>query len=193
MANTVIISLDKSIPEDVHITPSKPGFLCVGEEVTLQAPEGPGLNYNWYKDDASLPDQTSTIATSDSGYYKVRISKGSLVLESPSYHVEVRAVPESLITASGDLTFCEGNSVTLTANDGEDLTYSWLKDDIALGIITQSLLVEEEGSYTLIANNQGCSATSEPVIVTVLSATDPQCSTGIEKHQNVSRVYPNPF
>lgn len=45
----------------------------------------------------------------------------------------------------------------------------------------------------MITSNEVCSSTSEPILVTVLSVTDPQCANGIESNLLENLVYPNPF
>jgi hypothetical protein len=64
------------------------------------------------------------------------------------------------ITASGPTTFCAGGSVTLTASAGG--SYLWSN-----GATTQSITVSQTGSYWVRVANAGCSATSQPVDVTV--------------------------
>jgi len=167
LPNTVVISLDESIPEEVEIIPSTPGYLCQGEELTLQAPEGTGLNYTWYRNDTILSEQTSGIITGEDGSYTVKISKGALEFVSSPYQVEVRPVPEAEITATGDLSFCEGNTVTLSANTGNELEYEWFNGNIRYQGVVSSIEAGERGSYTLITTINGCSAKSDPVEVIV--------------------------
>ena len=64
------------------------------------------------------------------------------------------------IAASGPLTFCPGGSVTLTANSGA--SYVWYPD----GQTTQSITVENTGSYTVkVTNPSGSSVVSSPAVV----------------------------
>ncbi|HEX7708971.1 MAG TPA: FG-GAP-like repeat-containing protein [Thermoanaerobaculia bacterium] len=86
----------------------------------------------------------------------------NLGCEAPvaSHQISVEGVSASL-SASGPTTFCEGGSVTLTAPDG----YSYLWSN---GATTQSIEMTTSGSYTVtVTNANGCSATSDPTIVTV--------------------------
>ncbi len=68
------------------------------------------------------------------------------------------------VTTSGPTTFCQGSSVTLTAQSGT--SYSWSN-----GQTTQSINVTTTGSYSVSVNNgSGCAAVSSPVAVTVNTA-----------------------
>ena len=70
--------------------------------------------------------------------------------------------PVPTITASGSITFCEGENVTLTS--GEAAAYLWSN-----GATTQSITVSTSGNYTVtITNAEGCEATSEATGVKVL-------------------------
>ena len=65
------------------------------------------------------------------------------------------------ITASGPTTFCEGQSVTLTASTGA----SWLWSN---GATTQAIVVTASGEYIVtVTDANGCDATAPPVTVTV--------------------------
>ncbi len=64
------------------------------------------------------------------------------------------------VTPSGPTTFCQGGAVTLTASGGT--SYLW-----NTGATTSSISVTTSGSYTATVTNSGCSATANPVTVTV--------------------------
>ena len=75
--------------------------------------------------------------------------------------VNVNAGTTASITAGGATTFCQGGSVTLTANVGA--SYLWSN-----GSQTQSITVTAGGSYYVtVTNASGCSATSAATTVTV--------------------------
>jgi hypothetical protein len=73
----------------------------------------------------------------------------------------INAAPPATITASGPTTFCDGGSVTLTANSGS--SYSWSN-----GATTQSIVVTTTGSYSVVVTQTGgCTGTSSATSVTV--------------------------
>ena len=59
-------------------------------------------------------------------------------------------IPVATITASGALTFCNGDSVRLNATTDPGFSYQWIKDNVDIsGAISDSLWVKVAGSYTL--------------------------------------------
>jgi hypothetical protein len=71
------------------------------------------------------------------------------------------------VTAGGPVTFCQGGSVTLTANAGS--SYMWSN-----GATTQSITVTQAGTYSVdVTNAYRCTATSAPVTVTVNTLPSP--------------------
>jgi len=75
--------------------------------------------------------------------------------------------PAATISTSGAITFCSGESVTLSANTGSGLTYLWLPG----GATTQSISVSASGSYTVTVTSGGGSTTSAATTVTVNALT----------------------
>ena len=191
--NTVVISLDETFPDAVAISSSIEGYLCDGEETTLSATLGNGLSYKWYLGEALLSDVTSEILASVAGEYTVKVSKGAMEITSPPLEIIVHEYPESVISVTGELTICETENVTLTAGSGPNLTFSWLKDGEAFNMFDSEITVNESGSYTLETTAIACASLSDPVVVSILSPTDPACVNSIQQDHNRSSVYPNPF
>jgi hypothetical protein len=72
----------------------------------------------------------------------------------------INQVPVASITAGGPVTFCQGGSVTLTANTGT--SYLWSN-----GATTQSITVNTGGNYTVQVTTGTCVSTSAATTVTV--------------------------
>jgi hypothetical protein len=71
---------------------------------------------------------------------------------------------QATITPGGATTFCEGQTLTLTASEGA--SYAWTN-----GATTRSIVVDATGSYAVkVTTAGGCEATSAPVEVTVNAA-----------------------
>ena len=84
--------------------------------------------------------------------------------------VTIHPLPASTITASGTISFCPGGSVTLTAGAGS--VYLWNN-----GAVTQSILVNTSGSYSVKTTNvNGCAATSPAIVITVQDLVAPVIS-----------------
>lgn len=64
----------------------------------------------------------------------------------------VSSTPQVQITTNGNTTFCQGDSVTLTATQGD--TYAWSNT-----LTTQAITISQSGSYTVtVTNPAGCTA-----------------------------------
>ena len=94
--------------------------------------------------------------------YSATVSYGAI---TGSDQVTFTLPTKPTITASGATTFCQGGTVTLTANSSPAGVYSYTWQT---GAITQGINVASSGSYTVTAvNSIGCSETSTPTIITV--------------------------
>jgi hypothetical protein len=71
--------------------------------------------------------------------------------------VTVDNPPSASITASSSTTFCQGGNVTLTGNGGS--SYSW-----STSATTQSITVNQSGTYTVSATNSCGSSTSSQAV-----------------------------
>ncbi len=155
--NPIIISLDKSLPERVEITPSQPGFLCSGELVTLQGPEGEGLSYLWEYEGSALDQQESSIVVGDSGNYTVTVAKNGISLTSAPYYLEVRETPSKEMLVEGQLEFCSNETATFSVNDGDGLEFEWYRDDVRIQWGDSLLKANQTGSYDVEITDGGCS------------------------------------
>lgn len=154
-------SIDDSItinvvpPPTATITPSGSTTLCQGDVVTLTASSGD--SWLW-----STGATTQAITVGSAGTYWVIISNGTCV-DTASINVTVTPAPVATITPSGPTTFCSGDSVLLSASAGG----SWLW---STGATSQTITVENSGTYWVIVTNGSCSDTSASVTVTVTPA-----------------------
>ncbi|GAB4496475.1 MAG: hypothetical protein OHK0019_28210 [Saprospiraceae bacterium] len=142
-------------PPTATITPPGPVNLCEGESVTLTASTASA--YEW-----SNGATTQSITVSTAGQYSVTVTgANTCTAASPATSVVVNPLPEATVTASGNTTFCEGSSVTLTSNPAS--SYNWSN-----GATTPSITVDEGGNYTVtITSANGCTDASTPTLVTV--------------------------
>jgi gliding motility-associated-like protein len=127
--------------------------ICVGESTTLTA--GGGTTYLWSTTSTatSITDSPSTTTT-----YSVTATTNGCS-NSTSYQVTVNSLPNASI--SGPNTSCAGNSITLTANGGDQFTWS-------TGGSSASVIVNPSSSttYTVTVSNSatGCSATASQTV-----------------------------
>ena len=130
-------------------------------------------NYAWSQGTTAVGSAASYTATT-SGNYSLVVTNfyplsGISCSSVPSNAITVAAnpIPNTVITASGPTTVCQGGSVTLTAsasNSTGALTYLWSN-----GATTPSITTAASGSYTVtITNVFGCSAQSTATAVNIL-------------------------
>ncbi|GAB3542646.1 hypothetical protein GCM10027443_43790 [Pontibacter brevis] len=150
-ATTVLVH---ELPTAAIMTSGDTTF-CEGGNVMLTASEG--TSYRW-----SNGETTQAINITASGNYTVTV-RNAAGCEATSEAVTVTAnpLPGSTLTASGDTTFCQGGSVTLTAEEGA--SYLWSN-----GATTRSVSVTSGGNYSVqITTAAGCSITSDAITITV--------------------------
>ncbi|MBI5857192.1 MAG: S8 family serine peptidase [Sphingobacteriales bacterium] len=83
----------------------------------------------------------------------------------------ITQVPVASISAGGPTTFCQGSSVTLTANAGT--SYSWSN-----GATSQSITVSTAGTYSVTVTTGSCVSTSPATTVVVNPAPTASISAG---------------
>jgi hypothetical protein len=142
------------LPEAV-ITPDGDLEFCDGGSVVLTASEG--ASYLWSNDAT-----TQSITVSESGVFSVIVTDAKGCSNtSDEVTVVVNELPVATITVEGELSFCDGGSVLLTSS--EAASYLWSNAET-----TRSITVTESGSYSVtVTDENGCSATSDEVAVTV--------------------------
>lgn len=108
--------------------------------------------------------ENPTVLYTTTGSYDVQLivsnqaGSDTIILEN---YVTVNPLITATITPNGATTFCQGNSVTLTANPAD--SYLW-----STGATTQSISVSQNGNYFVtLSNNNGCSAISVPTTIIV--------------------------
>ncbi|MCU0462701.1 MAG: C10 family peptidase [Bacteroidales bacterium] len=136
-------------------------------------------NYQWYKDDISIPGATSSsYTTSSPGTYLVKIAENGCTGSSVPVVVRSDPRPDTARIVSLDVTtFCHGSSVTLKLDNSVSYPLHWAKDDVLIsGAEGSNYSAFETGSYSLYTVNGACRVKSENSIsVTLL---DPPVDIG---------------
>jgi hypothetical protein len=136
----------------VTITANGSTSLCPGENITLDGPAGYST-YLW-----SNGETTESIAAAAEGNYSLTVlDVNGCAGVSNAIAVNIVTPEAPSVEASGELSFCEGSSVSLTASEGTSFLWS-------TGDITQSILVSATGVYTVNVVDQCASALSSEAI-----------------------------
>ena len=157
ISNSITEALsDPTPPTTPNITPSGPAVFCDGGQLTLESSYPAGNNWS-----EGSSDQSITVTTS--GVYTVTYTDPSgCSATSAPFTVLVNPNPSSpSITASGPITFCDGQTVLLTSSQGTGNVWSD-------GSTSQNNPITVSGSYTVeYTDANGCSAISDATVVTV--------------------------
>ena len=143
----------KPIVSDVEI--------CYSNDAKLSA-DG-GTKFNWYREPiggspiSSMSELTIIDVKSDTILY---VSNAEKSYESLRSAVTVKVKPNPSIVAAGPIEFCDGNSVILTATEGNEYTWN-------TGAKTRAIEVTSGGSYTVAVNDGSIECTSVPAEVIV--------------------------
>lgn len=151
---------------DVTITPNGPTVFCNGQSVVLTS--SPGDSYNWNN---SSTAQSITVSTSGNYFVTVIDFSSGCSTTSATVSVTVNPLPPNFISIAGSTTFCQGDSVNISAISGSSLSYQWRKNGVDIpGSVNRIFTAYETGVYTArITNNiTGCTNTSNPVNVNVV-------------------------
>lgn len=129
---------------------------CQGSTTTLKVIGDSTNTYQWING-----SQADSMVISSIGTVSVIVTNTIGCQSLLTANISELPIPNPVITCTqGSLTICEGNSVSLRASGG--LRYAWSN-----GSTTNSILISEQGTYTVTATAaNGCSAeTSETIIV----------------------------
>ncbi len=144
---------------------------CPGNFVVLSANTGIGYQYQWFKNGSIINNANSNFyQAQDSGSYFAAISNIYNCNDTTTaINVDVYNLPTASISNSGSNTFCQGDSITLTANQVVGLTYQWYKNGTLMNSETNSTItVKQSGNFKVkITNSNGCFDISPQINIVV--------------------------
>lgn len=151
-----------------YLSVSPNAVLCPGDSMVITVVAGLGSTVQW-QFPLSGNSFTQTIYTP--GTYTCLITSCGITTADSVTIGE--SIPVADITAAGSLTFCEGDSVLLTANSGM-VNYVWNPG----GISAQTYYAAQAGTYILTTTDSaGCNATDSISVTTYPNiATEPLVS-----------------
>jgi hypothetical protein len=156
--NTETITISVGVTPTITATASSPA-ICDGSSTTLSA--SGGSTYLWMP--GSFTGSFVAVSPNTTTTYTVTGTSASGCSSTTTTTVTVNPTPSPVISASGPLIFCQGDSVVLSVSGGG--TYLWTN-----GSTNSSIVVNVSGSYGVTETNSfGCSAAASPVTVGVNS------------------------
>ncbi|MBS1630199.1 MAG: hypothetical protein JST27_09095 [Bacteroidetes bacterium] len=158
------------------ITPAGPQAICSGNSVTLCAPSGATMTYQWYNGATAIAGATGNCYTATTaGNYSVQVTNANTgcTAKSAVTAVTVNTLPTVSISAGGPINICNGDSVVLssTTNAGAGAIYQWYDGTTAIGApqgTGPSFTAKSSGSFHLeVTKANGCTGISTPITVNV--------------------------
>ncbi len=171
---------------------------CSGSNVVLQANTGSGLSYLWKRNGLILSGATSSSYTAtESGSYSVIVRTSSNCASTQVAPVLVESIerPAALISAVGSSALCNGQTVTLQANTGTDLSYQWLfSGNPITGAVGPTHTTAIPGQYSVnVSRNRGtisCGRISNTITVsqapTLIAQISPSGNISVCGNENVT-------
>ncbi len=154
-----------------EIMPTGSAQICEGQNIMLSASMGANLSWQWQRNGNNLTGATSQqfSATVTGTYMVVVTNSAGCSAVSPGVQVSVLTYPVASISPPGNVAVCEGQSVTLDAGVGTNLTYQWqLNGGNIGGAIGSTYPASAAGDYVVVVTNGSlCTATSSAVTVQV--------------------------
>ncbi|HNH59109.1 MAG TPA: MBG domain-containing protein [Cyclobacteriaceae bacterium] len=131
---------------------------------------------------------TNNSATTGTVVYTVSaVGNGCSGFSDKDVTVMVHPSPSAVITPSSSTNICLGESVTLNANIGTDLSYQWFKGGVTIPNATSaSYTASSAGNYTVQVTNlsTGCSGISASTVVSLV-----KCNQTITFNALSSKTY----
>lgn len=131
---------------------------CASNSISLDA-MNPGSTYLW-SDGATTP----TIEPTVSGTYSVTVTTAQNC--SATFDAVVTVVPTLTVDLGSDTVLCQGNSIELDAGN-PGMSYAWNS-----GSTTQTSIVSEAGTYSVVVSNGPCHASDAITITTQAAPVD---------------------
>lgn len=145
---------------------------CAGSNTILRAQPTGNYTYQWLRDGVSLPAQTadSLVVNQPGAYSLVVTDTNACSTTIGPIQLQQLALPPVQLQLSGAPSFCEGDSLRLTAAAGSGLRYCWFRNQTLLPDTLAQLVVRQSGQYQLLVENAaGCSDTSLSIAVNVVA------------------------
>jgi gliding motility-associated-like protein len=189
--NSNIITVIVNAPAIPNITADDTLTFCDGDSVHLTS--SIPSNIQWSNGATS---QTITVLVSGTYFVEALDAGNGCVGKSNDTVVTVLPTTQPTVSASGNTSFCDGDSVTLSSSSSSGNQW-FLNGGILIGETSNTITVQTTGNYTV--SLPGCAIQSNPIPVTVNSIPAPPtiiplgstiyCS---DKSVTLLSSYPNP-
>jgi len=183
-------------PTPAEISHSGVTSFCSPQKLELQAPQGNQLCYQWRRNGKNIAGATGNFFNAGStGNYKLIVTDANGCSDtSELLKITVFERPAGTVTADGPLSFCNGDSVTLSAIPDAGNLYQWRRNGIPVaGATNPNFTVKKAGHYKVeIINQNDCIRLSPLSSVSVSACRDAEEITVNDSNPLSVSAYPNP-
>lgn len=188
---TVSTAIDIKESTNLPVSVTGTNAACAGSPAPLIATVSGGVSpytYQWKQAGNNIAGATtSTISVTATGVYSVSVadSKGCTGTSS-AFAVTIKPTPTPTITtATTSLT--SGASAVLVTSAASGQTYQWYKNGQPIsGATNNTYTATEATTYTVMVTRDSCSATSPPITLQMVLASEPTSTAlGLD-------IFPNP-
>ncbi len=188
---TVSASIDITETASIPVTITGINKICTGQSTTLTANATGGVSpytYQWKNNTSNVGTNTNTLVTNTIGAYIVTITDSKGCTGTSNFYSVTQALsPNVIITKSGATDIITGSSVVLSVPSASGQTYQWLKDGVAIsGATNNTYTATGAGNFSVNVTGNGCTATSEKVVVSLVLANE------LVNESRDFKVFPNP-
>jgi gliding motility-associated-like protein len=169
ISNTIQVNVTPAVTAVINALSST--TICTGENVILES-ANTANNYQWLLNGVAIAGATNQQFTvSSAGDYTLQVTSanGCSAISTPTTVTLLTATIPNIASTNGQLSFCQGQSLTLQATAGL-ANYQWyVNNNIIAGATADTLVVTETGSYTVSTTNaNGCNTSSAQTIINLL-------------------------
>jgi gliding motility-associated-like protein len=169
ISNTIQVNVTPAVTAVINALSST--TICTGENVILES-TNTANNYQWLLNGVAIAGATNQQFTvSSAGDYTLQVTSanGCSAISTPTTVTLLTATIPTIASTNGQLSFCQGQSLTLQATAGL-ANYQWyVNNNIIAGATADTLVVTETGSYTVSTTNaNGCNTSSAQTIINLL-------------------------
>ncbi len=169
-ATSEVISLETQAGPDLSSLPSGEFEICENESILVEAPDNLD-QYIWLKDGNVYQQGGNTLEINEAGNFSLLAYLAGCSSTSEVISATILELPQATIL-NQILSFCEGDELSLEANDGADL-YVWYWNGNEIGSTTVNYqTISNGGNYQVEVTLNGCSKLSSEVEITEYELPD---------------------